>query len=1127
MALRFSALCNLLSSLEHIVTHDPPLLPPEGRERLRLETKDWFRSHRRAIDSLDAASTAALLSCLFPERRTGRVYGLQAATLTRLLSRTLGLSASKSKNLSAYRQPGHGDLGNCLERVLKDGGPPALPFVTIEEVDTVLIKLARSCHFSDPALRFQPIGDSEQHRLSLANIFRRLHPSEAKWLVRLILKDFAPVRLEETVVLRSVHFLLPDILRFQQDFDAAVTTLRGPFKAYPSCPDPQSGSLLRKLVSASFRPTLGIKVARSEFCKARSIDQCMKIANGRRWMLERKYDGEYCEIHIDLSKKDDWLKIFSKSGKDSTADRKALHSTLRKCLQIGTDKCKIKERCILLGEMVVYSDHEKQILPFHKIRKHVLRSGVSLGTYKDSQPHEWEHLMIVFFDMLLIDDNILMHKPLEERKQLLNSIYKKRQGRAVTAESKVVDFAEPDARRKLMAHLAASVAARHEGLVVKPCGQPYFALANDEAGSNLPVIKLKKDYIAGLGDEADFAVIGASYRAQESLQSSGRQRSFTHFHLGCLTNKQDVERFQARPRFRYVATIALEQCIPLPVLDKASNIMRIFGKPYRLDTQPAAFDLAHVAGVRIDTIIDEPFVFEVLGSSFDKASNTDFWMLRHPRVKKLHEDRTWKDCISFQELQTMAQEAVTVPAGSESQENIRWMDKIERSCRRKIARASNQTTPATKSTVSPVSARKKTPLQEISSNEVTQRSPTAAVYNSNSRKRKASAAGLESKGRSSVRFVAVLPTPPTSSPTRAGMQDVLSLHGPTKDGRQTNIVDRPADKFATSEDISEQVTPRSSPAQIDSREIKSTKPVHPPSIELRFSSNISERLHNSTLTNNIPSKRQTTMTIGSLGPLNTNTDAHHMTIHSPEMERDLSALPQAPPSSPIGLPPAAQGQCAYLNHATRGMHTSCVLSDTVVYIAVEATASESSISRHAAIADVLRAHGAIITPELAHWNRDSFAYTLLGEVVSESQSHPGLQKIVVLDYLGHRRFTADIVAQVKALNDGKFRERVEFYHFLGLDECCSHINIVRKLRSIQAPTACSEAKEGEPVGLIDLGEGRKMNDAFQHKDHGQLTLMSGLKAEVHLNLLGCLEWDTEMQESVWFDALSGRGGLED
>ena len=158
----------------------------------------------------------ALLSSLLPERRTDRVYGIQTATLTRLICRSLALPASRAKDLQAYKTPGHGDLADCIERVLQDGGPPALPVVTVEEVDSVLLGLAGSCRFSDRSINGSAACSSSQS-LALGNLFRRLHSAEAKWLVRLILKDFAPVRLDEAQVLRSMHFLLPDILRFQQD----------------------------------------------------------------------------------------------------------------------------------------------------------------------------------------------------------------------------------------------------------------------------------------------------------------------------------------------------------------------------------------------------------------------------------------------------------------------------------------------------------------------------------------------------------------------------------------------------------------------------------------------------------------------------------------------------------------------------------------------------------------------------------------------------------------------------------------------------------------------------------------------------------------------------------------------
>lgn len=38
---------------------------------------------------------------------------------------------------------------------------------------------------------------------------------------------------------------------------------------------------------------------------------------------------EYCEIHIDIDNAPDEIQIFSKNGKDATADRSALHEYVR------------------------------------------------------------------------------------------------------------------------------------------------------------------------------------------------------------------------------------------------------------------------------------------------------------------------------------------------------------------------------------------------------------------------------------------------------------------------------------------------------------------------------------------------------------------------------------------------------------------------------------------------------------------------------------------------------------------------------------------------------------------------------------------------------------------------------
>ncbi|KAH7146057.1 hypothetical protein EDB81DRAFT_651069, partial [Dactylonectria macrodidyma] len=93
-----------------------------------------------------------------------------------------------------------------------------------------------------------------------------------------------------------------------------------------------------------------------------------------RMSVERKYDGEYCQIHIDLSKSGADIKIFSKSGRDLTSDCIGIHRALRDSLELYTAGCKIKKRCILEGELLVWND-DRRIEPFYKIRKYMKRLG--------------------------------------------------------------------------------------------------------------------------------------------------------------------------------------------------------------------------------------------------------------------------------------------------------------------------------------------------------------------------------------------------------------------------------------------------------------------------------------------------------------------------------------------------------------------------------------------------------------------------------------------------------------------------------------------------------------------------------------------------------------------------------
>lgn len=768
MSFPFKEVCQLLDRLETVELHEN-LLPSAKPERYKELVNSWFSSHRRQINELDVLGSCALLSTLVPHWRTDRVYSLQAAGLCRILGRALGLSTARRTSLAAYTQPGAGDLATCFERVHAAGGPPATPVVTVEHVDHMLHSLAGRSSFSDPSIARLPPSSSETRDRLLSNVFCRTSPQEGKWLVRLILKDFRPVQCDETIILKSFHFLLPDLLRFQRDFTAAVTLLKNELKQYPEKPDPRSEALHRKTIAdaRTIRPVVGTKVSRPHFHKGRGIDSCMKMMGSKVWVLERKYDGEYCEIHVDLTKSTnpiDCITIFSKSGKNSTRDRKAILKTLVETLRLGTPDCHFKKQAILLGELVVFSDQDDCIMPFEEIRKHVSRSGVFIGTEQDSMPKAHEHLAIVFFDLLLLDEEVVMNKPINERRDWLRVAYKKIHGRAMGAEWTKVDFAQPErAKRLFLQHFAMSNAKRCEGLVLKPCDVPYFSIEAHPADYRHSYIKLKKDYISDMGDEEDFAVVGASYNAQQAATAGGKAFiKWTTFHLGCLTNKEDVRKYDARPIFKHVGTIDQQHCIPQAILETANILGNLRASPWTESEPPQNFDLEVTRSSKMSVVFDKPLVFEVLGAGYEKPSSCDYLMLRHPRVKKLHEDRDWADCVTFQELQKKGRASRAATVDSESQEMQRWIDKLERCCRRKVE-LDRRSTPS-RSTVSPtkktfatpeISELRSSPLvtnpSNIPSPAITGHSPNICLINANGKRNRGPVASVAETGASALR----------------------------------------------------------------------------------------------------------------------------------------------------------------------------------------------------------------------------------------------------------------------------------------------------------------------------------------------------------------------------------------
>jgi DNA ligase-4 len=82
---------------------------------------------------------------------------------------------------------------------------------------------------------------------------------------------------------------------------------------------------------------------------------------------------------------------------------------------------------------------------------------------------------------------------------------------------------------------------------LKGCDDSYFSFNRTK-----PFIKLKKDYIAGLGDTADFAIVGGRRDARDEQELGIGKLWWISFYVGCLENKDEVCRFDVKPRFRII-----------------------------------------------------------------------------------------------------------------------------------------------------------------------------------------------------------------------------------------------------------------------------------------------------------------------------------------------------------------------------------------------------------------------------------------------------------------------------------------------------------------------------------------------------------------------------------------------
>ncbi|KAJ5171893.1 hypothetical protein N7492_004486 [Penicillium capsulatum] len=237
----------------------------------------------------------------------------------------------------------------------------------------------------------------------------------------------------------------------------------------------------------------------------KSITEVLDRFEGKDFTCEYKYDGERAQIHYvapnaihkfpqttsTLQKDSKGLSaIFSRNSEDLSKKYPDVLAKLDSWIKDDVSSF------VLDCETVAWDTETKKVLPFQQLmtrkRKDVKAEDIKVK------------VCVYAFDLLFFNGEPCVKKSLRERRQLLHECFQ-----PVEGEFQFAQYGNTNVLDEIQNLLEDSVKASCEGLMVKMLDTSESGYEPSKRSRNW--LKVKKDYLAGVGDSLDLVVLGAYY----------------------------------------------------------------------------------------------------------------------------------------------------------------------------------------------------------------------------------------------------------------------------------------------------------------------------------------------------------------------------------------------------------------------------------------------------------------------------------------------------------------------------------------------------------------------------------------------------------------------------------------